>query len=266
MTKHIVLCADDYSLNPAINAGIVGLLAQGRLSAVSCMTQSPTWAEDAKALLPWQDRADIGLHFNLSHPFANIYSLPLPQLMLQSSLRIISRDKIRDSIRWQLDAFEKAMGRAPDFIDGHHHVHIFPVIRNIIIKEYVARYGALQNTKPYMRSLENLPATTNNTKAAVLKAMGIPAYARLLKKHAIPHNSAFAGIYNFNNDENLDQLMHEWLNAMPDSALVMCHPAHKNHSNEDDIAYRRFDEFTYLSSEQFLQTMHINKIKLSRLN
>ena len=66
MTKRIVLCADDYGQAPAISDGIIELLKDQRLSAVSCMTNTPDWPIYAKNLLPFRLERDIGLHFNLT--------------------------------------------------------------------------------------------------------------------------------------------------------------------------------------------------------
>jgi predicted glycoside hydrolase/deacetylase ChbG (UPF0249 family) len=64
--KKIVLCADDYNQNAAISGGIIDLVAKGRLSAVSCFSTLPQWEQNAKRLLPYQHKVDIGLHFNLT--------------------------------------------------------------------------------------------------------------------------------------------------------------------------------------------------------
>jgi len=261
--KTIVLCADDFSLNASINAGILDLLEKKRLSAVSCMTQSPTWNTDAQSLLPWKEKVDIGLHFNLTQPFPQHYSAPLSLWMLQSQCQLISKQKVQASFCKQLDAFESAMKSTPDFIDGHQHVHLFPVIRDIVVKEYVKRYGKAQH-KPYMRTLEHLPADTRNFKAKVLQAMGATAHARLLAKNNIPHIRAFAGLYDFNPAAKLDAYMKQWLAALPDHSLIMCHPAKENYSSPDVIAQARLSEYKYLSSESFTQTLRQQHVTLIR--
>jgi len=38
-----VLCADDFALSEAISAGIIELIDQGRLGAVSCLVTSVYW-------------------------------------------------------------------------------------------------------------------------------------------------------------------------------------------------------------------------------
>ena len=36
----------------------------------------------------------------------------------------------------QFEAFAAAFGRPPDFVDGHHHVHLFPQIRDAVPVSY----------------------------------------------------------------------------------------------------------------------------------
>lgn len=242
-TKRIVVCADDFSLNPAINAGILDLLAHQRLSAVSCMSQSPGWHEDARRLLPFRGLVDIGLHFNLTHPFSNALCWPLQQLMCRSALRLLPLQKIRASLVQQLDAFEAAMGAAPDFIDGHQHVHQFPQVRDILVDECLRRYPG---PRPYIRSLSQMPGASG-FKARVLEAMGSKALDRALQQHGISHNAAFAGLYGLTPDPGWPGMMRHWLSLLPANGLVMCHPA-QSMAADDSIAAARVAEFRFLSS------------------
>src|SRR3982750_1626653 len=63
--KRVLLCADDYALHPAVDAAVVALARQGRLSAPSCMTTSPRWSEAAR-LLDAVPALARGLHLNMT--------------------------------------------------------------------------------------------------------------------------------------------------------------------------------------------------------
>ena len=65
--RRVVLCADDYGLSPGVSRGIVELIAQGRLSATSCMSVSRFWPEHAAWLKPFADKVDVGLHLTLTN-------------------------------------------------------------------------------------------------------------------------------------------------------------------------------------------------------
>ena len=259
--KRLTVCADDYSLNPAVNAGILALLTQDRLSATSCMTQSPTWQTDAIPLLALREKADIGLHFNLTHPFPNAWLLPLLPLMLRSRLHVLPLSAIRDSLRFQLDAFENAIDSAPDFIDGHQHVHMFPQVRDIVISEYHRRYSG---KLPYIRSLGHTPEN-HGIKSIALRVMGANALQQQLERHQIPCNTAFAGLYNLQPDDAWSDRMQRWLTALPTGGLLMCHPASAL-TTDDNIAATRVEEYRYLSSPSWPQLLADCQVKLGKLS
>ncbi len=64
--RALILCADDYALHPAVDAAAEQLTLAGRLSATSCMTTSPRWAQAAPRLEALRPRLSVGLHFNLT--------------------------------------------------------------------------------------------------------------------------------------------------------------------------------------------------------
>lgn len=64
-----ILCADDFGMTGGISDGILSLCRQGRLNAVSAMTEAPLLPQYAPQLLAMADKVQIGLHFNLTMPF-----------------------------------------------------------------------------------------------------------------------------------------------------------------------------------------------------
>ncbi|HYG43303.1 MAG TPA: ChbG/HpnK family deacetylase, partial [Bordetella sp.] len=55
--KRLVVCGDDFGMNAGIDAGMLRLARLGRLSAISCLTQGPTFAAHAGSL----NSADLDL-------------------------------------------------------------------------------------------------------------------------------------------------------------------------------------------------------------
>ena len=259
----VTLCADDYSLSPAINTAVLRLFEQGQLSATSCMTQSPTWRADAQQLQPWRGRVDIGLHINFTHPFAGAYHHSLPQWMLRSALHALPRAKLHDSLCQQLDAFEDAMGMAPDFIDGHQHVHIFSPLRELLLSEYQRRYGQ-QTPAPWLRNIAQLTLDGDPFKARVLQAFGAKKLQQQLRQHGIPHNEKFAGLYELQPDSGFAQRLPLWLQSVGHGGVVMCHPA-AYADNSDSISAARVEEFSYLSSAAFTAALTQGGLQLGRL-
>ena len=138
------LCADDYALSPGVSIGILEALSAGRLTATSVMTNRPLWRSAAGDLAKFAPKAEIGLHLNLTlgapltrmPTFAPYARLPeLNRLIKQARRGNLPEAEIRTEIAAQLDAFEDALGRTPDYVDGHQHVQILPGIRTWLLEE-----------------------------------------------------------------------------------------------------------------------------------
>jgi predicted glycoside hydrolase/deacetylase ChbG (UPF0249 family) len=259
--KHIVLCADDYGLNASVSQGIIDLLQRKRLSAVSCLTTSPLWPEEAPRLKPFREQVDLGLHFNLTEgkPLSLAYRerygdqfLPLSRLIIQAFLRKWELSLIEAECQAQLDRFVAELGFLPDFIDGHQHIHQLPVIRDAVLRVYEK---SLRSKKAYLRSVGNMVSSAgvwSKIKQTIIYLCGSAAFQSLLKKHAIPHNRTFAGIYSFPEAHQYPQLFPLFLKKSADQGLIMCHPGLNTSLDESDaIAQARFQEYSYLVGEQF---------------
>ncbi|MGL6029175.1 MAG: ChbG/HpnK family deacetylase [Legionella sp.] len=250
--KRIKLCADDYALSRGISAAILQLVDSGRLSAVSCMVNLPLFAEQAAQLIARKGQAQFGLHFNLteggllSRPGTECFSLN--GLLLKSHLRLCEQSLITAELHAQLDRYIEVMGALPDFIDGHQHVHQFPQVRASLLAIYQSRL----TNKPWLRT--TYPALKINPyqfKTAILGLTGGKSWQQQLTRLAIPHNSFFAGIYDFDSKVNYRALFRQWLALAPDDTLIMCHPG-REYLSGDVIAEARINEFNYLASSAFL--------------
>ena len=253
--QHLTLCADDFGLNPQVCTGILTLAAMGRLTAVSCMTNLPDFAAYADKLLAFKDHIQLGLHFNLTQGPLITKALPcfsLKELLIKTHLRLINAELIAQELDAQLKAFIQVMGCLPRFIDGHQHIHQFPVIRKILLKRYEqelrAAKVAIRSTYPVVDS------KSYALKKYVLAYSGGRSLSRQLKKLGIPHNAYFAGIYDFNPKANYPDLFAQWIKASPPNTLIMCHPAKGRHS-EDEIAQCREEELHFFMSDAFKEVL-----------
>ncbi len=142
-SRRITLVADDYGLAPGVSLAIRQLLAEGRLSGTSCLTVGRFWPEAAgllRSLPAAAGPAEIGLHLCLTGPFAPAVAAtsrrcrlaPVPQPRrpgrAESRRDGCRRAPCRPRSRRSTPPFVDAFGRAPDFIDGHQHVHLLPGI------------------------------------------------------------------------------------------------------------------------------------------
>lgn len=259
--KNIVLCADDYGLFPEVDQGILELLDKKRLTAISCLVTSKHWPKAALALIPFKDKADIGLHLNFTEGalLTLSSSFSLKTLLLQASLRILPYKKIYEEIRAQYLQFCDQMGRAPDFIDGHQHVHVFPVIREALlqfIKDNKINKLYIRNTK-----FTNFSGKFG-LKKAVIALSGGQKFAKLLKEHKIDHNQSFSGCYDFKNADHYRQLFLTFLNESKSQGLIMCHPGLE--SKADVLVASRKHEYNYLLSQTFLEDLDKCQVRLAR--
>lgn len=275
MTKQIILCADDYAQTAAISQGIIKLLEQKRLSATSCLTSSPYWPTHAHWLLPFINQADIGLHFNLTEGPA-LAEIPntakrgqfnkLSILLLKALFHRIKPAEIAVEFSHQLEQFIAAFGRLPNFIDGHQHVLHLPVIRDAILTSY---QKLLKSNKTYMRSVSvdnlwQLLQGRSRLKRTIIQLTGAGTFKRELTKHKIPHNTSFAGVYNFAKAKKYSKIFPEFLKTIGNGGLVMCHPSLKSTDTSDPLYSGRHFEYEYFASEQFLLDCKAYDVQLIR--
>jgi predicted glycoside hydrolase/deacetylase ChbG (UPF0249 family) len=224
--RRIVVCADDFGMNQAVNDGVIGLAGAHRLSAVGCLSHAPSFRRDAARLRDLD--IDIGVHLNFTEALgeSGLY-LPLPRLIACAYGRLLDSGRVRRQIERQLDAFESAMGREPDFIDGHQHVHQLPQIRSalfqVLSRRYPGRGPWLRYTAP--GCLDGVP-TPLRRKARIIAALGSGAFARCAADAGLRTNRRFLGVYDFQGGaQAYDDLLRLWMRNACDGDLLMCHPA-----------------------------------------
>ncbi|MCW2245957.1 putative glycoside hydrolase/deacetylase ChbG (UPF0249 family) [Azospirillum fermentarium] len=258
--RRFVLCADDYGLSPGVGTAIRDLIEQGRLSATSCMTVCPGWADEAAKLKPLGARADIGLHLTLTDqaPLGSMPRLapagrlpPLGRLMPLALTRRLNRAEIDAEVRRQVDAFTAAFGTAPAFIDGHQHVHQLPIIRDAVIAALKTLPGA------YARLCRDPAEAIARRGIAVPKTLLISGlgqrFAALAHRHGVPVNASFRGVYDFATSQPFPEMMGRFLDRMPPGTLVMVHPGIPDEElrRADPLVGPRAVEYEYLRSPAF---------------
>lgn len=263
-SRKLVLCADDFGQSAAISAGIVELIAKGRLSATSVMSESPYWPAAALELARVQQLADVGLHLNLTHPFPVASQVrSLGYWLVISNLRLLSRRRLAEIFMRQIDAFSRELGRLPDFIDGHQHVHAFPVIRSALTDAIAARWPA-GVAGPWLRTPERLvDGGDTPAKALVLRAACF-GFARHASQHGLRVTPRFGGVYSLQPDADFAGKMRHWLRSAPDGTLLMCHPGHAAADPADPIHAAREREYHYLASPEFLHDCQQAGVQLRR--
>ncbi|WP_150467029.1 ChbG/HpnK family deacetylase [Francisella sp. SYW-9] len=268
MFKKIIICADDFGLSDNVNEGIIKLLEKKVINATSCMSNMPALKHGMPNLKNiYNSFIDVGIHLNLTEgtPLTNAKSisknkefLPLSKLLAKSKLRAISYTDVYNELKAQIDNFISLWGDLPDFIDGHQHVHHFPIVRKAVIDLYKNFDMFKQQT--YIRSTFNMDKS--NFKSLIIYRSGAKKFNKLLVDNNIKHNSSFSGIYALeNNNEDFRKVILKAYSEIKDGGLIMCHPA-LDIDEGDPISKSRVNEFKYFKSEQALNDQKDNNIVL----
>jgi chitin disaccharide deacetylase len=272
--KEILICADDYAFCPNNSQSIRELIQNKKINATSCMSDTKYWPQEAEKLkellkkIPKENQPLIGLHFSLTEPTISsnyIKSLvsskntSLLELLIRSKLKILSKKKISKILEYQLNNFIKHFGRYPDFIDGHQHVHQFPIIRSVLIKFHKKRNI---ETPFFIRSTYPLYGSLDKFKEFIINLSGAKKFRKLLKKNNILTNNGFAGLYKesvkYKSNKTISEAYFNFLENINNLGLIMCHPGRltDNTSKETDPIYqRRVLEHNYFKSNKFISDL-----------
>lgn len=258
MAKRIILCADDYGLSPGVSRGIRQLLDRQRLSATSCMVLYPEFAQDGPLLRPFLGSADLGLHFSLTERRS------LASVARQAHLRRISVARMTAAVEEQIDKFTNVIGQLPDYIDGHQHVHILPVVREAVVG-VASRIGAYVRLtrEPIDAAMWRRPSPIE---LAYLARASRPL-SRLAAQFGVPTNCGFRGVRNFREKVPFRNLFRSMIADAGDGSLVMCHPGHPDAllGARDVAQSAREEEFAYLAGDDFPDDLSEAGLTLARL-
>jgi predicted glycoside hydrolase/deacetylase ChbG (UPF0249 family) len=167
-------------------------------------------------------------------------------LLLKSWLRQLDKEVIEQEMRAQFEKFISVWGAAPDFIDGHQHMHILPVIRDILLKlreEYAPQ--------AWMRNVVDFTALGDSCKYWILAVMGW-RWLQKLRAHKIPHNKLLRGTYDYAHPVNYAALMEKWC-AVGNGVLIYCHPGFPDAAlaKYDTVLQPRQHEYDFFNGEFF---------------
>lgn len=256
--NHVLVCADDFGLHPAVDAAVIELAAHRRLSGASCLVEGSSFADGAATLAA--SGLQSGLHLNFTERLGpeGIY-MPLGQLIRACWTRRLSPTAVRDQIARQLDRYEEVMGREPDYVDGHQHVHQFPQIREVLLQELGRRYSS-GGARPWLRCTiaprqPGVPVGAK-LKASVIALLGAHQFQRDLRRNGFLSNRALRGVYDFRGGRSAYAgLLQQWLSAAREGDLIMCHPATQVMPG-DVLGAQRLAELSVWKSDEVGEWLH----------
>ena len=271
--RRIVLCADDYALSPGVSRAIRELVSHGRLNAVSVMTVIPGFEQESAALASMSSPIPlaIGLHATLTGSFAPLVASPiatpdgkfppLSKLLPPFGFLRIDRQAVKTEVAAQIAAFRKAFGRAPDFVDGHQHVQLLPIVGEALLavmteaapRAWVRQCGRVAGPLQHLADPKGLLLDRLSRRfRACAEAFGVRT------------NPAFAGTYDFSARLPLPELFAQFLDGLPDGSVVMCHPGEVDDELRrlDPVTDQRAREYAYFAGDEFAALLRTQGVTL----
>jgi len=269
--RHIILCADDYGISPAVNGAIRDLIARKRINAASVMVTAPTFSHAEAAALREAagNHAAIGLHLTLTAPFAphahgfaplrHGAFLPLAPMARRAISRSLAPALLDAEIAGQFAAFRGAFGRAPNYVDGHQHIHVFPQISEALLR--VTKHAA---PHAWLRQCGRAVRKSPEPKALILDALS-RRFRRLAAEQGLRTNPAFAGTYAFRARADYARIFPKFLDGLPDGGVVMCHPGRVDAelTRLDPLTDLREREYAFFLEESFPQLLEEHGVALA---
>ena len=214
----------------------------------------------------------IGLHTTLTAPFHPLtlgfrplqggLFLPLPAMLKTSLLRRLDGEMIRAEILAQIAKFIALFGRAPDYLDGHQHVQIFPQVRDAFLDPVTV--AAPQAWVRQCGRVGSLAQRITMPKALLLDVLS-GGFRKRAARAGVRVNPGFAGAYDFSKQADFAVLMRDFFAGLPDGGLVMCHPGYVDDGliALDPFTDQRKREYDYLASDAFAVLLKAENVTLT---
>lgn len=269
-TKKLVINADDFGMTLPISRGILKACAAGTVRSLSVMTNSPDFEGAMNELGAFHARPDVGLHATLTwgRPVLSPKLLPTlvddegnflsrEKLLLRSLCGRVDPEEVYMEISAQFDRLSSHCAEI-NHINGHHHVHVFPRVREAI--ERLARERGVRTIRaprewlwsPWRRAFvrRGLMATLPASK---------PSFWR---KRGFISTDNFGG-YSLSACEDLRQRWIETLEKIPHgTSEIMVHPGYAS-DNKDIYNEGREEEIKVLEDPAFARLAKAHGIEFA---
>ncbi|HXS42443.1 MAG TPA: hopanoid biosynthesis-associated protein HpnK [Stellaceae bacterium] len=205
--KKLIITADDFGLDEAVNEAIEAGHSRGVLTAASLMVTGAA-AADAVARAKRLPRLGVGLHLVLIDGTPVLPSGEIPALVdgsgkfpkdaVATGIRIFCNGEARRQaaaeIRAQLDAFRRT-GLPLDHVNAHHHFHLHPVVQRVLI-ELAPEFGIKAVRLPFepRHAAARADGRRSWFAAGLLEAQFALLLRRRLDAAGIAHNDHIFGL------------------------------------------------------------------------
>lgn len=269
--RPLIVTADDFGIGPGVSRGILELAAQRRVTATVLLVNSP---HARAAVQMWRragQPAELGWHpcLTLDAPLLPARRVPslvdgqgrfcsLPVFLRRLLLGQVRRSEAAAELRQQWQQYIDWVGHPPSVVNGHHHVHVLPMVRDVLT-ELLAE----QSPPPYLRRVRE-PLTMiasvsgSRGKRLFLNRLGQRAASRGGQHQRFPGNDWLLGLTGSRTLADL-RLFERWLRSLPEQTVeLMCHPGQvdpallgRDAADEQGLQERAL-EMAYLSHPDFV--------------
>jgi chitin disaccharide deacetylase len=228
MNFNQLVIADDFGFNRSSDQVMLDLCSLKKIDGVSVFPKYISQDQiDSLLVLRKNRNIKIGLHFNLTLGDDKNSLKSIKQLLIQSLFGSIDKELIAREFDLQLKVFKDKFNCYPDFIDGHEHVHAFPVISKIVCKKlhYIQYTGLVR----YIGSRSKDVLIRSIKYGFFLKFITLEILAFSQRKHLsrnnLRFNERFDGLLPLNSSGKLVKILQGiYGGSNLQSTIIMCHP------------------------------------------
>lgn len=266
--RPLVVTADDFGIGPETTRGILDLAARGIVTSTVLLVNSPH-APDAVRL--WRKlgaRLELGWHpcLTLDRPVLPAAVVPslvdadgrfhsLPRFLKRLLHQQLALTEIRAELSAQLERFHQLVQSPPAVVNGHHHLHVFPII-GPILRELLATVSP----RPYLRRVVESCKTEllipgARMKRFVMSSLGRRA-ARTQQQMGFPGAARLAGLGGALRNDSRYFL--RWLRCVPGETVeLICHPGYQDAAliGRDERLCERVREWEMLKDPGLRETI-----------
>jgi hopanoid biosynthesis associated protein HpnK len=235
--RRLIVCADDFGLDAAVNAAVEQANRGGILTCASLMVGAPA-AADAVARAHRLPRLKVGLHLVLVDGRPVLPAAEVPDLvdasgafddnLVRAGLRFFfdgrARSQLAAEIRAQFAAF-RATGLALDHVNAHKHMHIHPTVAALVVaigREFGMR--AVRVPAEPWSALRRAAAAEGTRVLPPLYAAWVALLRRRLRRAGLAVNDHLLGVAW--SGAMSEPRMLRLIAALPSGASELyCHPA-----------------------------------------
>lgn len=273
MKTYLIINADDFGLNTAVNQGIISAFQQGVVTSTSLLTNGQAW-DDALSKIKANPDLDLGVHLNVlrGQPLTKLKYLVSDDNLLNPNLlnlifkSYLYRRQIAREIYQEFEAQIKkalAAGLNITHLDTEKHIHTLPFISKILInlaKQYNIKYIRCPFEKMFLTKLK-----LSQLFKIVVSELFFSRTEKMLKQSSLNCPDFFYGV-SLSGSYSVKNLKKFIDRLKPGVSELSCHPGLESKTEKSYIDKYRQEELKVLTDHDFLEYINNKAVILTNFN